>query len=440
MKEVAPVSKNEPAADTAYKFAVTQVNLGKVLYVTGNVDGRYLETTDKISQAADVYAEAAEGGFKFYILVDGAKQYITVYNNDAGKLSVKFDAAGTSVYAYNETVNAWVTNMDGTDYYLGTYNSFNTISASKLSYINADNTGVSQFPANIVAIEFVTEGGDDVTPPAGGDDNTGDDNTGDDNTGDDNTGDDTTSVTTIPGALAAADGTAVVLRGVVVSADAWNTTHNNMSVTIKDADGNTIYVYRLGTQVGLGDEIIVTGIMGSYYESRQVAQGATAEIVVVHGDNHTYVEGFCSVCGAAELVAGETTVNCDFSTVAKGVQYADESVTFGDYITVSTHNKGCHFNTQLRLYASDSNNGYAVITSTKVISGLVINSGYKAATLEVYGSVDGETWTPIQNISTTAAYANANVAVDSALGYKYIKLDATGAQIRVASIDVTVVE
>jgi hypothetical protein len=74
---------------------------------------------------------------------------------DAGKLSVKYDAAGTSVYAYNADVNAWVSNMDGTDYYLGTYNNFNTISASKLSYITAENTGVSQFPAGFFTIEIV---------------------------------------------------------------------------------------------------------------------------------------------------------------------------------------------------------------------------------------------------------------------------------------------
>ena len=176
-----PSAVTTPAADTAYKFFLFQTTLGKNLYLTGEVDGRYLVTTDKADQAIDVYAETAEGGFKFYILVDGAKQYITVYNNESNKLSVKFDAAGTSVYSYNETLNAWSTVMEGETYYLGTYNSYNTVSASKLSYITAENTGVSQFPAGLATIEILADA-------PSGDDNTGD-NTGDDT--EDNTGDTT---------------------------------------------------------------------------------------------------------------------------------------------------------------------------------------------------------------------------------------------------------
>ncbi|MBR5223397.1 MAG: hypothetical protein IKV81_04460, partial [Clostridia bacterium] len=126
----APIFTSAPVEGKAYKFALTQAKLGKVLYVNGGVNGRYLTTTEKITDAADVYVEAATGGYKFYILVEDAKQYITVYNNDEGKLSVKYDAAGTSVYTYVKETNCWKTTMDGTDYYIGTYNDFNTMSAS----------------------------------------------------------------------------------------------------------------------------------------------------------------------------------------------------------------------------------------------------------------------------------------------------------------------
>jgi len=247
-------------------------------------------------------------------------------------------------------------------------------------------------------------------------------------------------LTTIPEALEAADGTEVVVKGVVISTDAWNTEHNNMSVTIKDEDGNTLYIYRLGTQVGLGDTITVTGTMATYYENRQIAQGATAVINVVHGDDHTYENGVCTVCGTAKPVAGTTVVDCDFSTLAKGTQYADESNTFGG-VTVSTHNKGCHFNTQLRIYDSSTNNGYATVdTNGKVISSLTVNAGYKSASLEVYGSTDGETWVLIDTISTATAYANYTLAIDASLGYTYLKLDAVGAQVRVASLSVTIAQ
>jgi len=150
-------------AGTAYKFGFVQGTLGKTLYLTGVVSGRYLETTEKAELAVDVYVEKAENGNKIYILDGETKKYLDVYFNADSKLSLQFNAEGACVFAYNATVNAWVTNVDGTDYYVGTYSNFATMSASKLSYINAENTGVSQFPANIVAIEFVEEG--EVTPP-----------------------------------------------------------------------------------------------------------------------------------------------------------------------------------------------------------------------------------------------------------------------------------
>ena len=163
VKEVGPVAKSEPVEGVAYKFSLVQGTLGQTLYLTGVVSGRYLETTDKISKAVDVFVEKAEGGYKIYILDGEAKKYLDVYFNADNKLSLQFNAEGACVFAYNATVNAWVTNVDGTDYYVGTYSNFATMSASKLSYISAENTGVSQFPANIVAIEFVEEG--EVTPP-----------------------------------------------------------------------------------------------------------------------------------------------------------------------------------------------------------------------------------------------------------------------------------
>ena len=101
-----------------------------------------------------VYVEIVEGGCKFYILDGETKKYIEIYFNADEKLSVQFAEESACVYAYNAETNARVTNVDGTDYYLGTFNRFDTISASKTSYIDAENTGVSQFPAGLVTIEI----------------------------------------------------------------------------------------------------------------------------------------------------------------------------------------------------------------------------------------------------------------------------------------------
>ena len=152
-----PKLVSAPVEGQAYKFGFNQVKLGKTLYLTGVVSGRYLATTENFAEAVDVYVEVVEGGFKFYILDGETKLYLDVYLNGDGKDSLRFDANGENVFAYNAEVNAWATTHEGVAYYCGTYNDFDTMSASKLSYINASNTGVSQFPANLITMDFVEE-------------------------------------------------------------------------------------------------------------------------------------------------------------------------------------------------------------------------------------------------------------------------------------------
>ena len=49
-------------------------------------------------------------------------------------------------------------------------------------------------------------------------------------------------------------------------------------------------------------------------------------------------------------------------------------------------------------------------------------------------------WSLIEGVATTSAYADHVVKVDSALGYTMLKIDAVGAQIRVANFTLTVVD
>ena len=145
--EILPVTPNG-----AVNMFVVQAKLeGKVLYLDGGVSGRYLTTTENPTAAVAVYAEKVEGGFKFYILDGETKMYINIYNNADGKTSVNYAAESETVYTYNKFVNAWTTVFGENEVYLGTYNTFNTISVSNLSYITAENTGVSQFPLDLHA-------------------------------------------------------------------------------------------------------------------------------------------------------------------------------------------------------------------------------------------------------------------------------------------------
>ena len=144
--EVAPSVVLSTTAPYIPSLFQAKLDGGKTLYLDGGVSTRYLTTTDDVTKAVAVYAEAAEGGYKFYILKDGVKNYIYLYKNADSKDSVKYDPENANVFSYNATLNAWATDFGGVDYYLGTYNTFNTVSASKLSYITAENTGVDQFP------------------------------------------------------------------------------------------------------------------------------------------------------------------------------------------------------------------------------------------------------------------------------------------------------
>ena len=144
---------------------------------------------------------------------------------------------------------------------------------------------------------------------------------------------------------------------------------------------------------------------------------------------------------AAAPAAGEAVVNVTFgATGLTGAQYADETYKINDNLTISSHNSGCHFTTQLRIYDSSSNDGWAILTCKGAISNLTINMGYKKCDLLVYGSTDGSTWTKVGTITTTTtSYIDYSLDIDENLGYTYLKLDASGAQLRIKSLGVTMV-
>ena len=94
----------------------------------------------------------------------------------------------------------------------------------------------------------------------------------------------------IPEALAAADDTKIEVSGTVcVINTIWSEQYGNISVTIEDAEGNQLYLFRMETNVTVGDVITVKGKMATYSGKRQVAAGATAEITG-HDSSYDFVE------------------------------------------------------------------------------------------------------------------------------------------------------
>ena len=142
-----------PAVGT-YKFALDQANLGETLYFAGEMSGNYLATTNDIAASVNVNVEEIEGGYALTFNADGAKKYINIYDRGEGKAGVKIADEAINPFVWAADLNTFVVDIAGTNYYLGTYNTYNTISASDVKYISGDNAakvGVSQFPAFISA-------------------------------------------------------------------------------------------------------------------------------------------------------------------------------------------------------------------------------------------------------------------------------------------------
>ena len=304
------------AINTALQGSFTQTQPDeKTLYLDGTAGERYLNTTELASEAVAVYAEKVVGGFKFYILVDEVKNYITIYNNDAGKTSVKYDPAGETVFTYKAKVNAWATTFDGKDRYLGSYYSskdnktFNTISVSDLSYItgdNAANVGVTQYPLTFAIPAHVCSFGEATcTAPAtctcgatqgealghnkveGVCANCG------------------AKYVTVTEAAALEDGTLVIIEATVSKITYnWSDSNKNMSADITDGT-TTLNAYKLYSKVEVNDIISLTGKVGSFNGKKQIAEGATAVKVGTH-ECSEYTDATCTdapkckICGKAQ--------------------------------------------------------------------------------------------------------------------------------------------
>ncbi len=130
----------QPVAGTAYKFGMVQGNLKKTLYLTGEMDGFYMATTEDATKAADVYLEETEGGYYIYAMVNGAKKYMNIVEAQGtdGKthINATFDDKAISVYTYNTTVKTYVTKVGDKEYGFGTRNDkeYTTISPSSTEY------------------------------------------------------------------------------------------------------------------------------------------------------------------------------------------------------------------------------------------------------------------------------------------------------------------
>ena len=246
---------------------------------------------------------------------------------------------------------------------------------------------------------------------------------------------------TIPEVLASEDGTEVLVAGYVKSIDsAWDSYWGNMNVTIRDEDGNTLYLYRLATEVKLGDYIVVDGAVGSYNGAKQIAQGATAVIVVSHDEcteftvancvaasccvvcgvvnspalGHSYENGSCTVCGEAEPTAPvvkyylQATIDGTVyywngaAASGKGTLTTDKSAAVELYMDTVDGGVNVYFvdasGAKNYLYFTDGNTGFKLSTSAEVIkydatNGYLYQDSFTTARyVATYGTQDIRTY------------------------------------------------
>ena len=383
---------NPPVEDkeVPYIFGMTQGNLDNAIYyLVGGMNGYYMDTTTDASKALHVYLEETEGGYYFYCYVDGVKTYMNMVVSGT-HVNGAYEATATTVYRLDAEKMTLISAVNGEDYWFATRNdkTYTTMGPCAVSY------------NGFYGVLYPVEGGE-VTPPEGGEGGEG--------------GETGSKEVTIPEALKAADGTEVIVSGRVIEADEWNTQYNNMSVTIIDEDGNTLYIFRLGTQVTVGDIITVTGKMATYFENRQIGQGATA-VVTGHVD--------------PVKPEGNVAASIDFSNVAnRTAMSANAQVWESNGLKVS-NNK--HESTQdvkdytapARFYAN-TNLVIEYTGMTKIVFNL--NSGKPASGLtDSIAAADGVTVT-VDGYTVTVEFASA---VNSFTVAKLV------AQIRVNSIEV----
>ena len=264
---------------------------------------------------------------------------------------------------------------------------------------------------------------------------------------------------TISEALEAEDGTMVRVTGTVTKINtAWSDQYKNISVTITDENGTSLYLFRLSTKVSLNDVITVVGSMDTYSGARQIAAGATAEITGTHtcsnfteatcteaatckvcgavvGEpiDHTYVNGVCETCGAiqgVETITASKTVADLITEYGWTSSTTKQTFNLDENVSVKINggsNTGKAYNgDHIRIYATDSPAGTITIS---------VADGYELASIKITTATG--TYAFLYVDGTTTDICNTSVDVSgSSVVLKSVKNGSNGKQVRVMAIEV----
>ena len=148
------VITSAPTVDKEYYLGLYKRQGDVALYFTGAMDGYYFATTETIAEALAVKVVSAgeDGSFYLTCTYNGKTQYVCVYAS--GKfVNIGLKDAADNKYTWNTEYNTLQTMIDNTPYFIGSRETFTTISASKASYFtgtNATKIDISQYPIRLI--------------------------------------------------------------------------------------------------------------------------------------------------------------------------------------------------------------------------------------------------------------------------------------------------
>lgn len=148
------VITSAPTVDKEYYLGLYKRQGDVALYFTGAMDGFYFATTETLAEALAVKVVSAgeDGSFYLTCTYNGKTQYVCVYAN--GKyVNIGLKDAADNKYTWNTEYNTLQTMIDNTAYFIGSRETFTTISASKASYFtgkNASKIDISQYPIRLI--------------------------------------------------------------------------------------------------------------------------------------------------------------------------------------------------------------------------------------------------------------------------------------------------
>lgn len=145
MPDIYPL-EGQPTAGTAYHLGTRQENLVKLVYATGELSGTYLATTEDATKAAAIYTEEVNGGFGLYFLNGDAKKYIKLVKGEK-YTDVTLSTSAETVWTWNAEHQTFTTTIGSDVYYIGSYGTFTTLSASTIDKIT------TSYPARFFAVD-----------------------------------------------------------------------------------------------------------------------------------------------------------------------------------------------------------------------------------------------------------------------------------------------